>query len=217
MHKLKSQAGYSLTEVVIATSILLIISMLTVIVLSSSSEASRLADAQATLQGELRDVMQNISAEVRSAYTTRIVDPLNSEIPAGTVAISVAADKHSVTFQRPQAGLTSAIPLPSTPITIALQCEDASLDNGNAKLDTGEDANADGMLTRRVNRTQSAVSKPLAASNNIANLTFTLMNSQDAGDPIQTTLLVRLVASKLVGAKQRLVKADLESRIHLEN
>ena len=217
MKSLTAQRGFTLTELLIATSILLAISMLSYIALSTSTETSLLADSRAQLQGELRDVMQLIGAEVRSAYTTRIVDPLNTEIPAGTVAITVSADTHSVTFQRPQPGNTSAIPVPSTPITIGLQCEDAGLDAGNAKLDSGEDANADGMLTRRVNRTQAGVTTALGAANDICNMTFQLLSSQDAGDANKTTLLVRLVASKLVGAKQRLLKVDLESRIHLEN
>lgn len=224
----KRNLGFTLAETLISFSILTIVSLLAYIVLSSSTEAARLTEAQAQLQSNLRDVMQAISAEVRPAYSERSIKPRNpgevsaigndpGDLPVGTMSITVAQDGRSIQFQRPVPSTTSPVPRPTPVISIGLQSEDAEFALGNGKLDPGEDANGDGILNRRVVRTQGGVSVPYASVNDVADLQFTLLANQDAGDLNLTTLLVRITASRLVGAKQRLIRADLESRIRLEN
>lgn len=219
----KNQQGFSLVELVIAMGVLMIVSLLGYIVMASSTESARVADAQAQLQANLRNVMQQISAEVKAAYSERTINPQNpgelpnTQIPASTVALSVGNSGRSISFQRPVASTTNPVPQPAPLITIALQCEDAGFKDGNATLDAGEDANSDGILTRRMTRTQSATTTPMGAVNDLADVTFTLMASENTNDKNKSTLRVRLVASKLVGIKKRLIKADLEGRIHLEN
>lgn len=217
------ERGFTLAELLISFSILTIVSLMGYIVLSTSTEASRIADTQAQLQANLRNVMQLVSSEVRTAYSQRHIAPQNpgevknTAIPNGTISITVSADGRTLTFQKPVPSNTSAIPAPSPVITLALQCEDAGFANGNGKLDTGEDANGNKILDRSINRTQSGTTVKLGSVNDIADVQFALRASQDTGDKNLSTLFIRLVASKVVGAKQRLVKADLEGRIHLEN
>ena len=217
------QQGFTLVELTISCAVLTIVSLLGYIVVASSTESSRVADAQAQLQSNLRDAMQLITSEVKTAYSDRTINPQNpgelpnTSIPTGTKTLTVAATGRSITFQKPIASTANAVPQPSTVITIGLECEDAGFKDGNATLDSGEDANGDGMLTRRMNRTQDAATKSLGAVNDLADVTFTLMASENTNDKNKSTLRVRLVASKLVGAKKRLIKADLEGRIHLEN
>lgn len=228
MPKHPAHSGFTLAETLISFSILSIVSLLAYIVLASSTEAARLTEAQAQLQSNLRDVMQAISSEVRSAYSERSIDPQNpgevsaigndpSDLPVGTIQLIVSATGRQITFQRPEASLTNAVPRPSTVITIGLESEDAGFATGNAELDAGEDANADGILTRRVIRTQDGATAAVGGVNDIADLQFALMPSEDPDDLNDSTLLVRLTASKLVGAKKRLVTSTLESRVRLEN
>lgn len=219
--------GFTLAETLISMSILTIVSLLAFIVLSSSTEAARLTEAQAQLQTNLRDVMQAISSEVRAAYSEKSIDPQNGEpskigndpgdLPAGTMSILIAPGGRSIQFQRPQPSNTAPVPQPSPVITIGLQSEDAGYATGNGKLDSGEDVNTDGILNRSVFQTVGTVTESIASVNDVADLQFSLLNNADAGDLNRSTLLVRITASRLVGAKQQPIRADLESRIHLEN
>lgn len=224
----KRNHGFTLAETIIAFSILTIVSLLAYIVLSSSTEAARLTEAQAQLQASLRDVMQQIGAEVRPAYSDRSIKPKNpgevssigndpGDLPVGTISVAIGADGRSIRFQRPQPSNTAPVPQPTSVITIGLQSEDAGFADGDAKLGSGEDVDGDGVLTRRVVRTQDGNTTTLGGVNDVADLQFSLMANADAGDLNLTTLRVRIVASRIVGAKQRLIRADLESRIHLEN
>lgn len=219
----QNNSGFTLVELSISTAVMIIVSLLGYVVISTSTQSSRLADAQAQMQANLRDVMLAIESEVRAAYSNRSIDPKNlqqrpnSDIPVGTISVQVSTDKRSLQFQRPVPSAGSHLPTPSSVITLALHNEDVGKADGNAVLDAGEDANGDGILNRRLLRTQSGTTAPLGAVNDIADVQFTLVKNQDASDNNLTTLLVRLIASKSYGLKRQIVKADLESRIHLEN
>lgn len=221
--KRRSQAGFSLPELLISIGIFTVVSLLAFIVLQSSVEASRLTDTQGQMQAALRDVMQQISGELRSAYSERTIAPKNpdekasTQIPAGTVAVTISNNGRTIQFQRPVASTTKPVPQPSTPITFSLQSEDTGFATGDAKLAPGEDANADGILNRRLVRTQSGTTTPVGGSNDVADVQFELLASPDSGDKNKTVLRIRLVSTKLIGAKNRLITADLESRINLVN
>jgi len=219
---MKKQDGFTLPELLISMSILSIISLLGYVVLVTSTQSANLTTAQSQLQASLRDTMQALSAEVRMAYSQQTVasqNPGEVTLPSlvGTPPIAVGSGGKSITFRVPTATLTSAVPTPSQPITIQLRNEDLGGAAANGKLDPGEDTNGDGMLNRRLERTQNGVTVPLGAINDLADVEFELLKSEDTGNNNLTILRVRLVASKHWGLKRQLVNAVLESRLHLEN
>jgi len=220
--KRSTEHGFTMAELMISMSIFTIVSLLGFIVMQSSVEAGRLADTQGQMQATLRDVMQQISSELRSAYSERTIAPKNGEIadveiPAGTIALTVSNNGRTVQFQRPTPSNTNPVPQPTTLITYTLQSEDAGYITGDGKLGSGEDLNANSILDRKLVRTQGGVTTPIGAANDLADVQFELLASPDSGDKNKTVLRIRLVSSKVIGYKQRLITADLESRINLVN
>lgn len=219
----KSSRGFTLAELLISITIFTVVSLLAFIVMQSSVEAGRLTDSQGQMQATLRDVMQQLSSELRSAYSDRTVAPKNAgeianvQVPVGTIGVTITNNGRTVQFQRPTPSTSKPVPQPGTRITFALQSEDAGFINGDAKLGPGEDANGNGILDRRLLRTQDGVTRAVGAANDLADIQFELLASPDSGDKNRTVLRIRLVATKLVGLKNRKITTDLESRINLVN
>lgn len=212
--------GYSLLEIMIAMSILSIISLLGYVMLVSSTESAQLARAKAEVQANLRDVMAELTSELREAYTERTVNAAPPIAPEDTEAIAVTEDGESVTFQVPEPTGDPNRVQSSAPITFTLQMEDTyqSETGFNAVLDGGEDANDDGVLTRRIVRIQGNEERPIGGANNISACTFQLLPSQVSGNNQLTTLRIWLQATKSYGlSPPTLVRGELESRIHLAN
>ncbi len=212
--------GFSLLEITIAISILSIISMLGYVMLISSTESAQLAQAKAEVQGNLRDVMGELTSALREAYTARTVNAAPPIAPEDTAAIRVSEDGQSVTFQVPVAIDDPSRVQSSAPITFLLQNEDTyeSEIGFNAVLDGGEDTNGDGVLTRRIARIEGGQEVPVGVANNISACTFQLLPSEDSGNNQLTTLRIWLEASKSYGlSPPTLVRGELESRIHLAN
>jgi type II secretory pathway pseudopilin PulG len=203
----------------LSVGILSIVSLLGFVVLRSSNESARMTEAQAAVQQNLRNCMAALTAELRAAYTTRVTNSAAwpSNKPA---AIAVTNGGKTVTFQKPSPSNTTPIPLASTPITISFQNEDASAygTSGYARLDSGEDTNGDGVLTRRLVRTQGGSTSVIGASNDLSLVQFTLEPNLNTKSQDKTTLRIRLQSAKRFGANGKyLVRAELESSIHLEN
>lgn len=212
--------GFTLLEVSISMAILSIVSLLGFVVLKSSTESAGLAQAKAEVQANLRDVMAEITSEVRQAYTQRMVDVVPPILPEGTESIRIAPGNASITFQVPQPTSGPDIVAPSIPITIAHENEDVgggSL-SGNSLLDPGEDVNEDGVLSRRVLRSQGGVTTVLGGANNISSVLFQLVPNQSAADNNLTSLVIRLAATKRYGPGFRYeVREILESTVDLKN
>lgn len=224
----KSNKGYTLVELSISMGILSIVSLLGWVVINTSNQAAQMTNANAAVQSNLRDCFGAISAEVRQAYSERVVD--SDMAPDDVTAISVSDDGSSITFQIPQPSETEPVPVASQPITIAWVNEDLSLptDPGFAKLDPGEDADGDGVLARRLVRTQGNDSRILGASNDLSNVLFELVPSANTASDRLTTLRITLQSAKRFGPDvrwgadeeqngQALAQSEMVSSIHLEN
>ena len=214
--KQHTQSGFSLLELLVATSILLVVSALSFVVLQSSTENNVMSGAKAEVNGGLRDVLGAITSEVRTAYTQRTTDsdpPLAHE---DAIAVQVWDGGSELEFMVPEPSTASAVPTPSSRIIIRWENEDT---NGNGELDPGEDANADGVLTRRVVREQDGETLVLGSANNISGCFFSLEESIADDSEVANNLVVWLAGTKKYGPgeERAYVQAQLETRIKLEN
>lgn len=215
----KRNLGYSMLELTVSTALLSVVSLLAYYALVGATESAALAQGKNELQANLRDTMAVLTREISLAYTERIAEGDPQTLPPGLVGpIEVAESGDQVTFQVP-VPRAQGLPEASTRITIFHENED-TVGEPNAILDPGEDANADGALTRRLVRVQDGVSTPLGAANTISLVRFTLLPNQSAQDDRLTTLQIDLEASKVFGPagyQQKLVRGSLSSQIHLNN
>jgi len=205
--------GYSLLEVMVASTILGVVSLLGFVVLKSSNEAAQLSTAKVDVQNHLRDSMAVMTGELREAVSSETTNRTGA--PEGLYAVSVDETGGSITFQVPEAVAGEEQFAYSSSITYSLENEDA---NGNGRLDEGEDSNDDGVLTRRIVRTQDGVEVPVASANSIDTVTFLLVANQAAGNNQLTTVNIQMTGSKRYGpAEGKLVVSELESSIRLVN
>ena len=214
------KTGFTMLEVTISMSLLSIVALLGFVVLRGSTESAALTQAKGEVQAGVRDAMTAITAEVRAAYTQRTVDAVPPIAPRDTDSIVVSAAGDEITFQVPVRLDTPEMVRSSTPITIRYENED-TYETGigfNAILDPGEDLNEDGLLTRRLVRTQNGLSTVLGATNNISGVQFQLLPNQSNRNNQMTTLYIWLEASKRYGpGPGKMVRAQLETTIALEN
>ncbi len=207
--------GYTLVEVMVSMGILSIISLLGYVAINSSVESAQVTDTKAGVQAGLRDAMNTLVGEVRTAYTNRVID--SDAAPEDVEMITVGEGGTSLVFQVPSVTGESPIPAASSSININWENEDTGGGEANGILDAGEDANDDGALTRRLVRTQDATVEYLGSANNISGVLFTLETNDDDDNP-QTTLRIWLEASKRIGGNDGpLVQSVLESTVQLVN
>lgn len=212
--------GFTLVEVTLSMGLLSVVALLAFVVLRGSTETAALAQAKAEVQAGVRDAMNAITAELRTAYTQRTVDTIPPIAPRNTVSIVVSEAGDEITFQIPVRLETPEMVQSSLPITIRYENEDTggSGMSGNAILDPGEDSNEDGMLTRRLLRTQDGISTVVGATNTLSGVRFQLLPNQSVRNNQLTTLYIWLEASKRYGPGQgKMVRAQLETTIALEN
>jgi len=210
------EAGYSLLELLIATSILLVISSLSMVVIQSSTESNVMGAAKEQVNADLRGTMLAVTSEVRQAYSQRTVESEPPMAPEDAFSVSVLSSGSELRFNVPRPSTTSAVPEPSPPITIRFENEDT---NGNGLLDSGEDGNGDGVLTRRLIRIEGAETRVLGAANNISDVLFALEASPATSVDTMNVLSVQLVGERAYGPgeEKKAVHSELVSKIHLEN
>lgn len=205
--------GYSLLEVMVASTVLGVVSLLGFVVLKSSNEAAQLTTAKVDVQNHLRDSMGVMSGELREAVSSETTNRTGA--PDGLYSVVVDETGGSITFQVPEAVEGEEQFGYSTPITYSLVNEDL---NGNGRLDPDEDTNDDGVLTRRIIRTQDGVEVPVASANSIDTVTFQLVANQATGNNELTTVNIQMTGSKRYGPGEgKLVVSELESSIRLVN
>jgi len=211
--------GYTLLEVTLSISLLTVVSLLGFVVLKTSTESAALASAKEEMQAGLRDAMAAISADVSVAYSERSTDAEPPLSPSGVESMNVSEDGRSIVFQVPEPSQDSRMVIGSAPITIILENEDrmeGTTGEGNARLDPGEDENGDGVLTRRLVRTDADGTTVLGAANCIADVQFQLQPAVAGG--ASTVLWVQLTGSKRYGQGEgRLIRAQLQSAITMTN
>ncbi|MBI1318402.1 MAG: prepilin-type N-terminal cleavage/methylation domain-containing protein [Candidatus Hydrogenedens sp.] len=218
MHQgnVSSQAGYSLIELMIATAILMVVSSLSIIVIRSSAESNVMSSAKERVDSDLRSTMLALTTEVRQAYSERTVDSEPPMAPEEAFGVQVTNGGKQLRFTVPRRSETSPVPMASSPIVIQFQNEDT---NANNVLDSGEDQNGDGVLTRRLVRVENGNTEVLGSANTISDVRFTLEKGPAANVDTKNVLVVELDGSAAYGAgdTRKHVAATLESRIHLEN
>lgn len=205
--------GYTMLETMVATSILTIVSLLGFIVLKSSNDAAQLTTAKVDVQNNLRDTMNALTRELREGVTATTTELTGA--PEGLFAVKIEGEGSEIVFQIPEPQPAETQISYSTPIRFSLQNED---ENGNGKLDPGEDTNEDGVLNRRIVRVQDGALLPVASASTIEGVQFTLVENQDATNDDLTTVSIRLTGSKRHGAGEgQLVVAEMTSTVRLVN
>lgn len=207
------ERGHSLLEVMVASSILTVVSLLGFIVVKSSNETAQLTTAKAEVQNNLRDSMAALVDELREGVTVATTELTGA--PEDLAAVSVEDDGKRIVFQipAPEPGATQIAY--STPVSFTLENED---ENGNGRLDAGEDENGDGALTRRIVRVQDGAETPVAGATTIDDVTFTLLENQAEDNDNLTTVRIQMAGSKRYGAGDgKLVLSQMESVVRLVN
>ena len=214
--KQSTRSGFSLLELIIATTIMMLVSAMTMMVVMSSAEQNQLGEAKGQVISDLRNTMHEVTSDVRQAYTDRTVDADPPLAPEDAFSVVVLDGGTRISYCIPEPSDDSPIPVPSAPITIRWENEDA---NANGELDPGEDSNGDGVLTRRLVRDRNGVTEILGSANNISNVAFTLEESPADNDDTENVLVIQLAASRPfgVGEERPQANAALQSRIQLEN
>ena len=193
--------GFTLLELTIASSITVVVSLLSFVAVKTSLDSANQASVQETVQRNVHDALRAMSQEIQMAASTDSA-PMYSAIKLGGTT-----DLPEVTFQTPldMTGTTW-----STPITYRFVNEDT---NCNGVRDASEaDTDGDGVLTRRIVRVQDGVAQPIAAANEISAAAFTLSTDKK-------TLTITLTASKsyVSGKAVRQAMADASERAYLLN
>lgn len=218
--KHQHQRGFTLLELSVSMALLTVVSLLAFYALAGATDSATLSQAKSELQSNLRDTMDALIDEVNVAYTDRIWKGEPQTLPVGLNGpITVSGDGTSVSFQRP---VPKAVGIPdaSTPIIVRFENEDLGGTAANGVLDTGEDVNGDGSLTRRLIRVQNGQVTPLGSSNNISRVRFELLENQDDNNKQMTSLRIQLEATKVFSERSsgdKLVRGVLASTIHLNN
>jgi len=168
------RAGFTLVELMIASSIFTLLSVAIYATISATVEATGTATAESEIQQSLRDLMRDMTSELQLAAAENdptLVNPL-----FGLQVNNVAGVPSSITFQTPtdNTGINW-----SQPITYLYLNEDA---DGDARLDAGEDTDGDGALSRRIMRVQDlngdgdttdpSETRQLSAANDVSGIQF---------------------------------------------
>ncbi|MCP4642520.1 MAG: prepilin-type N-terminal cleavage/methylation domain-containing protein [bacterium] len=142
------RAGFTLVELSISLAILTVITGLGFVALMSCSRSVAVSQAKGDVQRNVRDIMTGLSRELQIA-SRKADDSLSP--PLNPLVISESPTEGSmmeVQFQVPIDGTGRNW---SAPITYRYINEDL---NSNNRLDSGEDVDEDGVLTRRIVRLQ---------------------------------------------------------------
>jgi len=200
----RGQEGFTLLELMVASAILVVVSMLTFVVVQSANSGTCVAQAKEAAQASVRDALTAMSAEIQLA-SKRSNDAL---VPALEALRIVNASE--LVFQIPADTLGLVW---SPPITYRFVNEDTAPEGvePNARLDPGEDVDEDGALTRRILRIQGDDVRPIGAANDLSAVQFLLSPNNDV-------LTISLSATKAVEDRRHdLVRVTATSRVHLVN
>jgi prepilin-type N-terminal cleavage/methylation domain-containing protein len=200
----RRDAGFTLIEITVALSILVIVSLLMLMVTQSTTSAVVVSEAKEQAQASLRNALAEMTAELSAASKKT-----NASLTPALAAIKVVSPTE-VTFQVPvsASGLTW-----SAPITYRFMNEDVGPNGNNARLDSGEDTNGDGALTRRIVRIQGGKQSVIGTANDISNVVFTL------NAPQNDAVTITLTATKAVnnGRRRDLITATAANTVYLVN
>jgi prepilin-type N-terminal cleavage/methylation domain-containing protein len=212
----RNQAGFTLVELSISVTLLVIVSLLGFMASSSSLKSAALTQRMTALQEELRSTMRALSEQVQPAVKRARA---GVELPSGARELKIvdAANPKAVSFVVPTDMTYTVF---SGVTTIQFETEDLPATGieggqyGNGVLDAGEDTNGDRILNRQLVLIRpDGTRQVLGGSNHLANVTFSL--SPD-GSMLGVTLTatIRLETGK---SKTRMLLKSLTGNIYLMN
>lgn len=191
--------GFTLMEVTVSVGITAVIGFLMLTVVNSINAAVDLSQTKDSVQASVRDTLTAMTTELEQASKKT-----NTALTPALAALAVPTTT-SVVFQVPTDNLGQTF---SQPITYTLVNEDT---NRNGRMDTGEDANNDRVLTRCIRRTQAGVSRTLGAANDVANVQFALNATGDV-------LTITVTGSRAINNRRHdLITATASSSVYLHN
>ena len=212
MHNRKSNAGFTLVELSVSTVLLVIVGLLGFFVSRASTNSVDLTLRMTTLQEELRSTMRALSDQVQPAVKTARVGFV---LPTGAQALTVV-NSTTITYMVPTDMTGNNF---SGMYTIQFTTEDkpaAGIPNGtygNGVLDSGEDANGNGILDRNLVMTRpDGTKRSLGTSNHLANVSFNL--SAD-GSMLEVTMIASIPRKTYLNTGMML--SQLTSNIYLMN
>jgi prepilin-type N-terminal cleavage/methylation domain-containing protein len=197
--------GFTLLELTISMAILVVVSLLTFVVTQSSTSAVAVSAAKELAQASVRDAMTDMTAELALASkknNTSLVPPLQAltVVSPTEIVFQVPANSTGTTW--------------SALIRYRFVNEDIGLHGGagNARPDSGEDTDGDGVLTRHMERTQGNTRRIMGAANNLSFVQFAL------NPPANDVLTITLTATVAISNRRHdLVSATATSRVYLVN
>jgi len=204
--------GFTLVELIISFALIVIIGALAMAALQSANVSMDVAAVKSEVQGDVRDVMRLMQEELQLAAKegdSSLSPPLE---PLEIIEDPVEGSPVEIAFQVPldDSGLNW-----STRIRFRYINED---ENGNARLDVGEDLDGDGVLARRILRLEDrngdgtideGEQRIVGAASTLGDVQFTL-----DGD----VLTISLTAGKLMrGRRVDPVSVSATGKVYLLN
>ncbi|GMW00047.1 MAG: hypothetical protein AMXMBFR84_11850 [Candidatus Hydrogenedentota bacterium] len=202
--------GFTLLELLITVALLAVVSLLGFVAVQSSVASAGTAAAKSDVQQAVRDVMAIMVTELQTAAKADN-DALNPPLDRLAVTANPAANcPIEVSFQVPLDGTARNW---SNRIRFRHYDEDA---NNNEWLDSGEDVNGDGVLTRCIWRMEDTngdgtpdETREVGGANCISNVQFVLNGN---------VLTITLTATQLLpGFRQNPVTATTSTDVYLLN
>ncbi len=225
MNFVHRESGFTLLEVMIATTIMTFVGILAFMALRSSSSSVAAGAAQGQAQANVRDVIAAMTPELEVAAKEDegSINLQRVRVYNNNALVGADVQGDEIRFQVPTDSTGTNW---SSVIRYRFENEDA---NNNGLLDGNEDTNGDGLLTRRVVRVQDLNNdgdtadpgevRPLGGANDISALTFSVNQPRD-------TVTITLSSTKAVArtatregndVEANLARSTLTSRVYIMN
>jgi prepilin-type N-terminal cleavage/methylation domain-containing protein len=199
----RGRSGFTLLEVTISMAILVVVSLLTFVVTQSATSAIAISQAKEMAQASVRNALADMSNELALASKKSdagLAPPLQalSVVSPTEIVFQVPADSNGTTW--------------SAPITYRFIDEDVGANGGNARLDSSEDTDGDGALTRHIVRIQGETQRVMGGVNDISGIQFAL------NPPTNDVLTITVNSTKAINNRRHdLISATATSSVYLSN
>ena len=214
---MKTNQGFTLLELTISTSVLVVVGLISFAVIQATSSASAVASAKDDVQRGLRAVLDQMAHEVATASKKTNI-ALTPQLAPLTVN-----DGTEIVFQVP---LDSGGTQYSNPIIYRHESGDVAKylskpgtdqgkqkDKGNHYGQNGKTANGDPLIVHRIMRVEDDQASVLGATDDIKSVTFAL------NAPQNDTLTITVTAARTVqiGTRTDEVSATDSTSVYLAN